>query len=393
MKKKDKRSIVDKMKALIVQDRGGYDYTLLFTVIFISCFGLIMVYSASSYVAYTKFGSPFYFFKRQAIFMAIGILVMFAISKIDYHTWRKTAVIAIVSAIILMILVNYTPFGIELNGKKRWFGIAGHSLFQAAEYVKIAIIVGLAAFINKVGKYVDRLPIVFITLLVSVPLCLLVAINNLSTGIILLGITFVMVFVASQKKLLYIIITVAGAGAATAAVFLGDWLVKIGILKDYQFERIYVWLDPEAYALEGGHQVLQGLYAIGSGNFFGKGFGKSLQKLGFVPEAQNDMIFSIICEELGIVGAVAVIAIFIYMLYLFLRIAINAPDLFGSMLTVGVMAHIAIQVILNVAVVTNTIPNTGVTLPFISYGGTSVVFLLAEIGIVLSVSNQSRYKK
>ena len=139
--------------------------------------------------------------------------------------------------------------------------------------------------------------------------------------------------------------------------------------------------------------MLQGLYAIGSGNFFGKGFGKSLQKLGFVPEAQNDMIFSIICEELGIVGAVVVIAIFIYMLYLFLRIAINAPDLFGSMLTVGVMAHIAIQVILNVAVVTNTIPNTGVTLPFISYGGTSVVFLLAEIGIVLSVSNQSKYKK
>ncbi len=393
MKKKDQRSLADKFKSLIVQDKGGYDYTLLFTVIFISCIGLLMVYSASSYVAYTKFGSSFYFFSRQIRWMLCGIAVMLLVSKLDYHILLKLAVLAIVTAFILMLLVNYTPFGVELNGKKRWFGIGGHSLFQAAEVVKISIIVGLAAFINKVGKKVDVPPVSLITFLIVAPLSLLVMDNNLSTGIILLGIGFVMVCVASQYKKLYIILSLVGIGVVTVGVFFGDWLVKIGVLKDYQFERIYVWLDPEAYALEGGHQVLQGLYAIGSGNFFGKGFGKSLQKLGFVPEAQNDMIFSIICEELGIIGAVAIIAIFIYMIFLFFRIAINAPDLFGTMLTVGVMAHIAIQVILNVAVVTNTIPNTGVTLPFISYGGTSIVFLFIELGIVLSVSNQSKYKK
>ena len=154
-----------------------------------------------------------------------------------------------------------------------------------------------------------------------------------------------------------------------------------------------MWKDPSAYALEGGHQVLQGLYAIGSGGLFGKGLGASMQKLGFVPEAQNDMVFSIICEELGLFGAVCVILLFLFMIWRFVVIANNAPDLFGSMLVVGVMAHIALQVILNIAVVTNTIPNTGITLPFISYGGTSVVFLMIEMGAALSVSRSIRYER
>ncbi|MBQ9885624.1 MAG: cell division protein FtsW [Lachnospiraceae bacterium] len=376
-----------------MQDRGGYDYTLLFAIIFIACFGLVMVYSSSSYVAYTQFGSSFYFFKRQAFFMLLGIAAMFVVSKIDYHLWLKFAVLGILSAIVLMLLVNFTPFGIEFNGKKRWFGIAGHSLFQAAEYVKIVLIIGLAAYVNRVGKRVDKWPTIVITALISIPLCLLVAMNNLSTGIILVGITFVMVYIASQKKVLYIILVVLAVVGGVSAVFLGDQFVKMGILKPYQFERIYVWLDPEAYALEGGHQVIQGLYAIGSGGLFGKGLGKSLQKLGFVPEARNDMIFSIICEELGVIGALALIAMFMFVIYRLFRAAINAPDLVGAMITIGVMTHIAIQVILNVAVVTNTIPNTGVTLPFISYGGTSVIFLFLEIGLALSVSNLSRCKR
>ncbi len=391
--KKDQRSFGDKIKSYIMQDRGGYDYTLLFTVIFISCFGLVMVYSASSYIAYTKFGSQFFFLKRQAFCMLLGLVVMFAVSKLDYHLWMKFAVFGFVSAFILMILVNFTPFGVELNGKKRWFGIAGHSIFQAAEYVKVAMIVGLAAYINKVGKKVDKFPVLIVTLVITLPLIALVAMNNLSTGIILIALAFVMAFVASRKKWLYICAVAGVIACAVFAVFFGDTFVDMGLLKDYQFERIYVWRDPEAYALEGGHQVLQGLYAIGSGNFFGKGLGQSLQKLGFVPEAQNDMIFSIICEELGVAGAIAVIALFMYMVYRLFRIAINAPDLFGSMITVGVMTHIAVQVILNVAVVTNTIPNTGVTLPFVSYGGTSVLFLMIEMGIVLSVSNQSLYRR
>ena len=184
----------------------------------------------------------------------------------------------------------------------------------------------------------------------------------------------------------------AVALAALAAVVIlfvefGDKMVELGILESYQLERIYVWQDPSAYPLDGGYQVLQGLYAIGSGGLFGKGLGNSLQKLGFVPEAQNDMIFSIICEELGLFGAGCLILLFIFMIWRFMVIAQNAPDLFGGLLVVGIMAHIAIQVILNIAVVTNSIPNTGITLPFISYGGTSVMFLLLEMGLVLNVSS------
>ncbi|MFQ9209227.1 MAG: FtsW/RodA/SpoVE family cell cycle protein [Clostridium fessum] len=174
---------------------------------------------------------------------------------------------------------------------------------------------------------------------------------------------------------------------------IGHLLVKLHILKDYQLGRINVWVNPVQYARSGGYQVLQGLYAIGSGGLFGKGLGESLQKLGFVPEAQNDMIFSIICEELGLFGAISVILIFMFMIYRFMVIAGNAPDLMGAMIVIGVMAHIAIQVILNIAVVTNTIPNTGVTLPFISYGGTSVMFLMLEMGMVLSVSNQIKLEQ
>jgi cell division protein FtsW len=180
---------------------------------------------------------------------------------------------------------------------------------------------------------------------------------------------------------------IAAAGPAAA------FLEKTHLLKAYQLERIYVWLNPEAYPQDGGFQVLQGLYAIGSGGLVGKGLGESIQKMGFVPEAQNDMIFSIICEELGLFGAVSIILIFLFMIFRFMLIADNAPDLFGSLLVVGVMGHIAIQVILNIAVVTNTIPNTGITLPFISYGGTSVMFLMIEMGMVLSVSNQIKLEK
>ena len=165
-------------------------------------------------------------------------------------------------------------------------------------------------------------------------------------------------------------------------------MVEVGILEGYQLERIRVWQNPEAYPQDGGWQVLQGLYAIGSGGLFGRGLGQSIQKLGFIPEAMNDMVFSIICEELGLFGALCVILLFLFMVWRFMVIANNAPDLLGALIVVGVMAHISIQVILNVAVVTNTIPNTGISLPFISYGGTSILFLMAEMGMVLGVSNR-----
>lgn len=365
-----------------------YDYQLLVIILILAVFGLVMVLSSSSYAAEKKLGDSLYYFKRQGMILAGGVAVMLMVSRMDYHRFFKLALPAYLGAVVLMILVNYTPFGVELNGKKRWFGIGGHSLFQAAELVKLAMILSLSVWITKLGRRVDRWPVLILLALVSLPLIVLVADNNLSTGIILLGLLFVLLFVAGRKKLRFLVATGSVVGLAAAFVTFRQKLVDAGILESYQLERIEVWLDPLSYKLEGGFQVLQGLYAIGSGGIFGKGLGQSLQKLGFVPEAQNDMVFSIICEELGLVGAAAVLLLFLLMLWRFAVIAGNAPDLFGTMLVTGVMAHIAIQVMLNVAVVTNTIPNTGITLPFISYGGTSVLFLLIEMGLVLSVSNQ-----
>ena len=199
-----------------------------------------------------------------------------------------------------------------------------------------------------------------------------------------MGIAYIMILVTSKKSRWFVFIAVLGFAAMVAVLFLAG---------GFRLERIRVWLEPEKYAQDGGFQTLQALYALGSGGLFGKGLGQSVQKLGFVPEAQNDMVFSIICEELGIFGGIAIIILFGFMIWRLMSIANNAEDLFGTLIAVGVLAHIAIQVVLNIAVVTNTIPNTGITLPFISYGGTSTVFLMAEMGLALSVSKGKKVKR
>lgn len=371
-----------------------YDYSLLFVIIFLACFGLVMVYSTSSYIAMLDYGDSFYFAKRQGAIMLVSFAIMFVVSKIDYHWYPKVTGLAYLACYVLMVLVNYIPgFGKEVNGKKRWLMIANKTLFQPSEMVKITIILVLAWFIVKVGKKINKFGALLFIGVAVLPLAALVLDNNLSTGLIILGIAFVMYFVATKHKVPFAILAVAGIAGLIFIIEIAPKMVEWGLLEEYQLSRILVWKDPESYAQTGGHQVLQGLYAIGSGGLFGKGLGNSIQKLGFVPEAQNDMIFSIICEELGLFGALCVILLFLFMLWRFVVIAGNAPDLYGAMLVVGVMGHIALQVILNIAVVTNTIPNTGITLPFVSYGGTSVVFLFAEMAMVLSVSNQIKIEK
>lgn len=367
-----------------------YDYSLLFAIIFLTAFGLVMIYSASSYTAQLKFDNASYFMMRQLVIASVGLFLGLCLSKMDYHWYAKFAVPAYVVSLILMIVVALV--GSEINGKKRWLKI-GPISFQPTEFVKIALIVFLAAMITQMGYKISswrNMGVVFVFTLLGAGL---VGMNNLSSGIIILGIGVVMLFVSSKKKWIFYgagIVGVVGLIVIEPILWVID---NFKILKPYQISRIYVWLDPEAYPMDGGFQVLQGLYAIGSGGLFGKGLGESIQKMGFVPEAQNDMIFSIICEELGLFGAVSVILIFLFMIYRFMLIANNAPDLFGALIVVGVMAQIAIQVILNIAVVTNTIPNTGVTLPFVSYGGTSVMFLMIEMGMVLSVSNQIKLER
>lgn len=362
-----------------------YDYSLLFCIIFLSVFGLVMIYSASSYTAQLKYNDAGYFMMRQLTIATGGLVFALIISKVNYHAYAKYSLFGYLMSYVLMIAV--TLVGKEVNGKKRWLGVGSLS-FQPTEFVKIALIVFLAVMITRLGSQINTWKYMVRVMGLALPIAGIVAANNLSSGIIIVGIAFVMLFVACKKQWPFYacgglaLVTVATAGP------LAIFLEKIKLLKPYQLSRIHVWLSPESYPMDGGYQVLQGLYAIGSGGLFGKGLGESIQKMGFVPEAQNDMIFSIICEELGLFGAVSVILIFLFMIYRFMIIANNAPDLLGSLIVVGVMAHIAIQVILNIAVVTNTIPNTGITLPFISYGGTSVFFLMLEMGMVLGVSNR-----
>ena len=369
--------------------RRFYDYSLLFTIIFLTVFGLIMIYSSSYYNAQVNGQSPSYYMVRQAQIAFVGFVMMLVISKMNYHFFAKFTIPAIVVSYVCMLLVNFTSLGIEVNGKKRWLGTRSLRI-QPAELVKVTVILVLAVMITKLGKKINEWRVWGMLAALIGPLALLVTVNNLSSGIIIVGIAFVMMFVACKRKWPFVLTAALIAAVILFAEPVALALEQVGILHEYQLERILVWKEPEAYAQDGGFQVLQGLYAIGSGGLLGKGLGQSIQKLSFLPEPQNDMIFAIICEELGLFGAVSVILIFLFMLYRFMVIAGNAPDLFGALLVVGVMAHIAIQVVLNIAVVTNVIPNTGITLPFISYGGTSVLFLMIEMGMVLSVSNQIR---
>ena len=386
---RDQTRIQEEAQPRKKRPRRFYDYSLLFTIIFLTVFGLIMIYSSSYYNAQVNGQSPSYYMVRQAQIAFVGFVMMLVISKMNYHFFAKFTIPAIVVSYVCMLLVNFTSLGIEVNGKKRWLGTRSLRI-QPAELVKVTVILVLAVIITKLGKKINEWRVWGMLAALIGPLALLVTANNLSSGIIIVGIGFVMMFVACKRKWPFVLTAALIAAVILFAEPVALALEQVGILHEYQLERILVWKEPEAYAQDGGFQVLQGLYAIGSGGLLGKGLGQSIQKLSFLPEPQNDMIFAIICEELGLFGAVSVILIFLFMLYRFMVIAGNAPDLFGALLVVGVMAHIAIQVVLNIAVVTNVIPNTGITLPFISYGGTSVLFLMIEMGMVLSVSNQIR---
>ena len=263
---------------------------------------------------------------------------------------------------------------------------------QPAEVAKLGMILFLAVMVCKFGKAIRTWKGIILFMAFSLPIALEIYLitNNMSSAIIIVGIAAVMVFVASPDYGKFILVGALSALGVALVVFLA---VNSEAGSGFRMERIAAWLDPESYAQGKGFQTLQALYAIGSGGVWGKGLGQSMQKLSFLPEAQNDMIFSIICEELGLFGAIAIIMMFIMLLWRMMVIANNASDLFGAMLVVGVMGHIAIQAILNIAVVTNTIPNTGISLPFISYGGSSVMFLLIEIGLVLSVAKRIQLKE
>lgn len=370
-----------------------YDFSLVAVIVLLTCFGLIMLYSTSSYMAQIDHSDDMYYFKKQAVVSVASIVGALVISKFDYHLLSHVKGVLYVMAVILMILVQ-SPLGRGANGARRWLKI-GPVQFQPAEIAKIAVIVCIPYMIVAMGKQIKTLKACMVLGAVGGLLALVAYLftENLSTAIIIFGITAGLIFVAHPDTKTFVLIFAAGMFLILGFVFFLSKTMSVGNTGSFRLRRILVWLHPEDFAAGDGYQTLQALYAIGSGGFFGRGLGNSIQKLGSVPEAQNDMIFSIICEELGIFGGVIALLLFAYLLYRLFFIAQNAPDLLGSLMVTGIFIHISLQVILNIAVVLNLIPNTGITLPFISYGGTSVLFLMTEMGLALSVSRQIKFQE
>ncbi len=374
------------LRQVAVRRKPARDYSLILIILFFIAFGLVMLYSTSSYEAGLEYGDSAYYLKRQAAATAVGLVVMVVVSRIPLAFWERLHSVIYVFSILLLGLI--IPFGTEVNGAKRWIYIGPVSV-QPAEISKFAVLLVTAVWLCQSSRSIFRTWKGFIATLMPALLqagLILGITRNLSSAIIVGAIAMGMVFVTDERYRRYVLLAAIIILICAAAVLIAK---KTSGSISFRFKRILVWLDPAAYADDTGYQVLQGLYGVGSGGLFGKGLGQSMQKLGYIPEAQNDMIFSIICEELGLFGAFSIILLFMLLCWRFMMVAMNASNMFGSLLTVGVMTHIAVQVILNIAVVTNTIPNTGVTFPFFSYGGSSIVILLAEIGLVLNVARTS----
>ena len=316
------------------------DIVLLILVVILVICGLVFLYSTSAYNGRVRFNDPAYYFKKQIFATALGILGMYVVSKMDYHIILRYAPAVYLIALGLSTAVLF--FGQEYNGSRRWLSL-GPLSFQPSEFAKVAVVLLLAWVTERTKNKTTSFRFMGLVLVSILPIVGLVGSNNLSTAIIIMGVGIITIFVSNPRYLPFL--WIGGAGIAFIAVFLS--------VESYRLERLAIWRNPEAY--DKGFQTIQGLYAIGSGGIFGKGLGSSLQKLGFVPEAQNDMIFSIICEELGLVGAVLVMLVFALLIWRLMVISTHAPDLCGALIAAGIMGHIAIQVILNIAVVTNSI--------------------------------------
>ncbi|TCK97867.1 cell division protein FtsW [Natranaerovirga hydrolytica] len=357
---------------------GQVDFTLFIVVLFLIAFGIIMIYSSSAYYSRIRFGDEMYFFKRQLQWSIIGIGVMLFFANFDYHKLGRFSLLAYIVSLTFLVLV--LVIGEEINGAKRWINLGPLGGFQPSELTKLCIILFMSYIVSKGTNNLKKYSAFIKYLIFVFPPIILVALQNLSTAIVVACIPIAILFVASPK--VWHFMTLAFPAIIGGVVFVS--------LFAYRMTRFEIWRNPWSDPQGGGFQTIQSLYAIGSGGLFGKGLGQSMQKMGFIPEAHNDIIFSIVAEELGLFGAIALIIVFLVLIWRCMVIAHRAKDLFGALLTVGVMTQIAIQVIINIAVVTNSIPPTGMPLPFISYGGSSLLFLLIEIGIVLNVSKQMK---
>lgn len=371
-----------KLSQLLGPRQPPMDLPFLMLVLTLVGFGLIMLFSASYAVAMYRRSDPYTFLRPQLLFAAIGLLAMYVASRVDYHIFHKLAWPLFFISLGLLVLVLFMP---EYNGCKRWIVIPGLGTLQPSEIAKFAVILTFSHIISlnhqRMKKFsVGVLPFAVVLGLMAV---LMLLEPHLSGTLLLFGIGAILMFVGGTSLKWFGLAAGGGSLAVVAAIiFLPD-------LVPYAADRLNSWIDPFSDPLGDGHQTIQSLYAIGSGGATGLGLGNSRQKYLYVPEPQNDFIFSIICEELGFIGACLVILLFVLLLLRGLTIALKAPDKFGALLTVGFTVQVILQAVLNMAVVTNTIPNTGISLPFFSSGGTSLMMLLGEMGIILSVSRQS----
>ena len=361
-----------------------FDITLLFVIILLLLFGLVMVFSSSYYYTLTraKFNNDMYYFvKRQAVWTVLGVIAMTFFANFPYKFLRRFTLplYAFTNVCLILVLI----IGQDVNGSKRWLGV-GPIGFQPSEVAKIAVIMFLSHYIvTHKGILNTTKGFIRCCVVLLVPV-VLVAVENLSTAIVIAGIGMAILFVASPKIWYFVMAGVAAVLGGTVAIMLPQF--------SYRFDRVKYWLNPFLDPDDKGYQIIQSLYAVASGGLFGLGLGQSRQKT-YVPEPYNDIIFAIICEELGMVGAAIVIILFVVLIWRGIKIAMNSDDLYGCLVAVGIVALIGIQVIINIAVATNSMPNTGMALPFISYGGSGLLFTLAAMGILLNISKYGRNRE
>lgn len=365
-----------------IAEAPALDIPFLVILLLLLCYGLIMLFSAGYAVALYRRGDAYTYIRPQLLFAVLGVIAMYAASFIDYHIWHKLAWPMMGVSLVLLTIVLFMP---EYNGCKRWIVLPGLGTLQPSEIAKFSVVL---VFSHIISLNHDRMKtfstgVLPFGVILGVVTVLMLLEPHLSGTLLILGIGAVLMFVGGTGLKWFGLAGGAAAGAIAAAVVLLPELVP------YATDRLESWQNPFADPLGEGHQTIQSLYAIASGGLAGLGLGNSRQKYLYVPEPQNDFIFSILCEEMGFVGAALVILLFLLLLLRGLSIAVRARDRFGALLVVGFVVQVILQAVLNIAVVTNTIPNTGISLPFFSSGGTSLMMLLGEMGIVLSVSRQA----
>ncbi len=386
-----------KRESLFQFSLRGLDTNLLIVLFFVMVFGFIMIYSASYYTAglskaYNN--DSMYLLKSQIIYSLLGVAAMLVVSCINYHFWSLFVIPGYLVCVVLVLLLKVPSIAVTVKGATRWLRF-GSLQFQVAEPIKLIMIVFMATWIvvgqRRLRSWASMIRMVLPSVIISAMILKLS--NNMSTAAILLGTAVFMIYVVHPEQWKFVLCAVGLAAAVAGVLYYVKNLDATQMEENFRLIRIRAWLAPYEYEQDKAFQSLQGLYAIGSGGLWGKGLGNSIQKLGKIPEPYNDYIFAIICEELGIFGAGLIILLFVYLLYRIYTVSQTAEDLLGRMLTIGVFSHIALQVMLNLMVVTGLFPTTGVTLPFFSYGGTATVFLLIEIGLVLSVNKYSVKKR